>query len=137
MPNYTFNMLDNGKMPEGMKATLSNVLPTYAGKKIRMSIGEAKEKRSLDQNSYYWAAVVPHIRNARFETGDPLTMEQVHEDLLSQFAPLVTVRLLDGTTRTRPMRSKEMSVEQMANYITAITAYMVAYGNPIKEPKDE
>jgi len=124
-------MLENGKMPEGMKATLLNVFPSYAGKKIKLSIAEAKEKRSLDQNAYYWTAIVPHVRKVRFDMGDPLSIDQVHEDLLKQFAPVVSGKDLMGGQYARPKRSKEMSVAEMAEYITAITATMAQFGNPV------
>lgn len=118
-------------MPDGMRSTLANVFPSYAGKKIKLSIAEAKEKRSLDQNSYYHVAIVPHVRYARFEMGDPLSIDAVHEDLLKQFAPTVTVKGLDGSLYTRPMRSKEMSVSEMAIYITAISGVMATMGYPV------
>lgn len=131
MSTYTFCMLETGKMPDGMRTTLANVFPSYAGKKIRLSIDEAKEKRSNDQNSYYWSAIVPFVRYARFEMGDPLSLNAVHEDLLKQFAPTVTVRGLNGEAYTRPMRSKEMTVSQMAAYITAISGTMASMGYPV------
>lgn len=131
MATYSFSMLENGRMPEGMRATLKNVFPSYAGKKIKLSISESKEKRSLDQNSLYWVSIVPHVRKARFDMGDPLSIEQVHEDLLSQFAPTVESARLDGSVYVRPMRSKEMSVPQMAIYMTAITGFIAGLGYPV------
>lgn len=131
MAIYTFIVSENGKFPEGIRETLAKVIPSFAGKKVRMSIAEAQEKRSLDQNSYYWAAIVPAVRTARLEAGDPLSLDAVHEDLLKQFAPLIECKDLKGVIYTRPMRSKEMSVRQMAEYITAITGVMAEFGNPI------
>lgn len=136
MSTYTFCMLPDGKMPDGMRMTLSNIFPSYAGKKIKLSISEAKEKRSLDQNSMYWAAIVPHVRKSRFDMGDPLSIEQVHEDLLAQFSPLVNGRVLKGSLYSRPMRSKEMSVEEMATYITAIIGFMATIGYPVPVHED-
>lgn len=123
----------DGKLPEGIRQTLANIIPSYAGKQITLTIAEKKEKRSLDQNSYYWVAIVPAVRAARLEMGDPLSMESVHEDLLAQFAPTVQGKKADGSVYTRPMRSKEMSVAQMAEYMTAITACMAEFGYPIQQ----
>lgn len=131
MRNLTFKVLDTGKLPEGVKHTLSVLFPTYAGKVLRLSISEAKDKRSLDQNSYYWVAIVPHMRKYRFECGDALSIEQVHEDMLEQFAPLVTAKRPDGRLYTRSKRSKEMDVSEMAQYITAITAWLATEGWPV------
>ncbi len=131
MTTYTFCMLENGKMPDGMRATLANVFPSYAGKKIKLSVSEAKEKRSLDQNSYYWVSIVPHVRKARFDMGDPLSIDQVHEDLLGQFSPTIGAKKIDGSVYARVKRSKEMTVNEMANYITAITGFMASIGYPV------
>lgn len=127
----TFKVLDTGKLPEGIKHTLSVLFPAYAGKTLRLSISEAKEKRSLEANAYYWVAIVPHMRKFRFECGDALSIEQVHEDMLAQFAPTVTGKRPDGTLYTRPMRSKEMSVSEMAQYINCITAWLATEGWPV------
>lgn len=129
--SYTFYITEAGKLPEGIKVTLANVIPSMAGKRVKLSISEAKEKRSLDQNSYYWVAIVPHVRKVRFDMGDPLSIEAIHEDLLNQYAPTVICRRMNGSVYTRPKRSKEMTVPEMAEYMTAITATMAQFGEPI------
>lgn len=129
----TLNLVvqDNGMLPEGLRKTVSNILHSFSGKKVKLTIIEAKEKRTLDQNSYYWGVIVPHIRKVRYDMGDPLTKDQVHEDLLEQFAPSTSCKRLDASFYSRPMRSKEMSVEQMAAYITAITGTIAEFGHPV------
>ena len=131
MKQFSFQVQDNGKLTDISRQIMANIIATLAGKRIKISVSEWKEKRSLDQNALYWAAIVPHVRKVRFDNGDPLTTEQVHEDLLAQFAPSVTMKRMDSTVYTRPMRSKEMSVPEMAAYITAITETMAAFGFPV------
>ncbi|MBP7662306.1 MAG: recombination protein NinB [Shewanella sp.] len=131
MKTFSFQVQDNGKLTDISRQIMANIIATLAGKRIKISVSEWKEKRSLDQNALYWAAIVPHVRKVRFDNGDPLTTEQVHEDLLAQFAPSVTMKRMDSTVYTRPMRSKEMSVPEMAAYITAITETMAAFGFPV------
>ena len=131
MPTYTFIVQPDGKLPIGMKETLGRVIPSYAGKKVRLGLEEARDKRSLDQNAYYWAAIVPHVRMVRLEMGDPVTIEHTHEDLLAEFAPTVTSKKTNGASYVRPMRSKEMNVKQMADYITAVTAVMAQMQYPV------
>jgi len=129
----SFRIQPDGKLFPGTREMLSRLFPMYADKLIRLTIEEAKEARSLSQNAYYWVAVIPAVRAYRLELGDPLSKEQIHEDLLAQFAPMVTGKRLDGTIYTRPMRSKEMSLSQMAAYLTAITGWMATEGYPILE----
>lgn len=131
MKTYSFQVQDNGKLTDASRQIMANIIATLAGKRIKISVSEWKEKRSLDQNALYWAAIVPHVRKVRFDMGDPLSIEQVHEDLLSEYAPTVVCKRMDGTTYTRPMRSKEMSVPEMAAFITAVTHCMSSFGYPV------
>lgn len=137
MTTLTFCMMPDGKLPIGIRESLAKLFPPLAGKKLRLTIDEAREKRSLDQNAYYWAAIVSHVRQVRFDNGDPVSEDKCHEDLLEEFAPRVECKKLTGGTYARPMRSKEMSVPQMAEYITAITASMANFGNPIPLNEDQ
>lgn len=131
MTTLYFKMLDNGKLPESIKQNLIDVLPEYAGKEISITIQEKKKKRNLDQNSYYWYQIIPHVREVRFSNGDPTTDEAVHEDLLTEFAPRVEAVGIKTMQGKRPMRSKEMSVNEFSQYVTAITAAMADFGNPV------
>lgn len=131
MNTIYITMLDDGKLPENGKTALASLLPSYAGKEISIVVQEKKEKRNLGQNSYYWSIIVPHVRKVRLDHGDPVTDEAVHEDLLCEFAPrkeAVGIKTMQGK---RPMRSKEMSVKEFSDYVTAITAAMSAFGSPI------
>jgi hypothetical protein len=136
MTTYTFCMNEDGKMPVGIKETLARLFPSLAGKKIRLSIEEAKDKRSLDQNAYYRGFVLTHVRHVRLENGDPVSLDQAHEDLLEQFSPRVEGKTLLGKPYSRAKRTHEMNVEEMANFITVITATMADFGNPMPIRED-
>lgn len=131
MHPLSFKVLENGRLPEGIKESLKWIFPSFAGKKIRLSIEESKEKRSLDQNSYYRGVVLPHVRKVRFEVGDPVNIDAVHEDLIKSFAPVINAKNMYGKAYTRPMRTHEMSVNEMAQFITAISAVMAQFGSPV------
>lgn len=127
----SFYITPEGKLPDTIRVRLQQVIPTFAGKRMTLELKEYQEKRSLDQNALLWSKINPHVRMVRFNFGDPVTMEQVHEDLLAEFAPTVECKKLDGTLYSRPMRSKEMSVKQFNDYVTAICARMAEFGEPI------
>lgn len=131
MANYSFYMGMDGKLPMGMKQTLAYVLPAYAGQKVSLSISPAKEKRSLDQNDYYRGYVLTHVRRVRLENGDAVTLDAAHEDLLEEFAPRVEGVTLKGKQYSRAKRTHEMSAPEMSEFITAITARMAEFGEPI------
>lgn len=131
MRPFNFQVQEDGKLTQFSRQLCANAIADFAGKWIQLTIGERAEKRSLDQNAYYWTAIAPHVRKVRFDMGDPVTIEQTHEDLLEEFAPRVTGTRLDGSTYSRPMRSRHMSVGHMADFITAITARMAEMGEPV------
>lgn len=131
MTTLTFCILDNGRLPEGIRETLARIFPSFAGKKMRLVIEEAKDKRSLGQNSYYRGFILPHVRQVRFKNGDPVSLDNAHEDLLEEFAPRVTGVTLLGKKYGRAKRTHEMNVTEMAEFITAITARMAQFNDPV------
>lgn len=135
MTTLTFQMQQDGKLPVGIRETLARRLPEFAGKKLRFTFEEAGEKRSLDQNSYLYGVVEPHVRTVRMEGGDPVSLKKVHEDLIEEFAPMIEGTKLDGSKHMRHKRTHEFSVSEMADYITAISARMAEFGNPVPTEK--
>lgn len=133
--SYSFFVTDQGMLPTSIRQTLANVVPLFKGMKVKLTIALHKDKRSLSQNDYYHAAVIPAVRLARFDMGDPVTLDECHEDLLAQFAPAVTARKSDGGAYARPKRSKELNTEEFANYITAIQGFFGQLGHIIPEAK--
>lgn len=131
MPKLFFKVLEGGKLPDGIKQSLLMILPELAGKEVYLEITEKKEKRNNPQNSYYWSQIIPHVRKVRAELGDPVSEETVHEELLHEFAPRVEGKAIKTDYGNRPMRSKEMSVKEFSEYVTAITAAMAAFGHPV------
>lgn len=129
--SYSFWMREDGKLPDSMKVTLARIFPSYAGKKISLDIHEAKDKRSLDQNSYYRGYILTHVRQVRFDNGDPISLDKAHEDLLEEFAPRIEGKMLAGKIYTRAKRTHEMDVKEMSDFVTAITATMANFGYPV------
>lgn len=120
MPQFTCIITPDGKLPSGIASTLTSRLKELAGKKAVIKLEEAKDKRSNDANAFYWSCVVPLVRQFRLEQGDAVSLEDVHEDLLSEFSSLVERKMMDGTVKLVPKRSKHMTVEEFHKYILAI-----------------
>lgn len=126
---FTFMVDSKGVIPEGARKTCVNAIAQFAGKKIHITIAEAKDKRSLNQNALYWE-LVEHVRAVRADHGDVMSEDEVHEALLEQFAPRTESKGMDKNTYIRPVRSSAMNVEMMNDYITSIIAYMANAGFP-------
>lgn len=137
MTPLSFWVTPEGTLPIGIKESLKRIIPAYAGKKMRLTLQEVKDKRSLSANNYYWVAIVHHVRQVRFDNGDPVSIEQCHEDLLAEFSPRIVRKYISNKGEYLPKRSKEMNVKEFADYITAITAAMAAFGSPVPMREEE
>lgn len=120
MPQFTFYVSESGRLPQGIASTLTARLKELANKKCTIKLEEAKDNRSLDANAFLWGVVYETIRQFHLDQGSSYTIEQIHESCLEDFSPKVEIRLIDGSTKLVPKRSKHMTVEEFHKYILAI-----------------
>lgn len=123
----SFYILESGKLPEGIKATLARVIPTLAGKKVKLELVEADDKRTLSQNAFYWTAIIPSIRDYLMREGETkhLSDDYIHyKILLPTYAPRFTAEGLDKVEREGIITSSQMTKKQFSEYILKIEADM-------------
>ena len=77
--------ISQGKLPTSVKRDIQQFLLENEGKLIELTLKKARSKRSEQQNSYYWAAVIPIIRQALKDLGHKLTAEDTHFFLKQKF----------------------------------------------------
>ncbi len=128
---FSFTVTDQGKLPDGIRRDLAHVIPQYAGKHMRIILEEVGEKRSLKQNDSYRASILPHVRKVMMECGDARSLDHWHEVLIEEFSPTIQVTLMNGEVKMRPLRTHEMTKEQMSTFITSIIAEMASRGYPV------
>lgn len=84
-PKYTGtgNVTHDGKLilPREIIAGLHEL----TGRRVRVSVEDAANKRSDNQNAYYWAAIVTPITDRFNDLGERFTTETVHEILKYKF----------------------------------------------------
>ena len=79
----------------------------------RVSIKPYRQKRTLDQNSYYWAAIVTPFKEWLTENwGQTVTLEQAHDTLK---LALLEVPRVQGIMMMP--RSRTLDIEQFSEYI--------------------
>lgn len=79
-----------------------------------VEIKEFKHDRTLRQNAYYWKI----LEIIGEELG--YYKNELHEVFLDQFAPVQTLRNLEGKPVQKPVRTSQMDVGQMKQYIDQI-----------------
>lgn len=96
-----------------------------------------KRTRSLDQNAYYWAAVVtPFTDWLREVYGDSqIDKEQAHEMLKVKILGLQE-KEIDGETISLIPRSKTLTVEEFSEYIEKCAAWLAEFCEIIVIPSE-
>jgi hypothetical protein len=86
--------------------------------------------RSLEQNSYYWVAVVaPFVEWLKEHYGDPhITAEQAHE--------MLKVKILGLQHGVLVPRSKTLDVEEFSHYIEGAAAWLAEFCEIVVIPSD-
>jgi hypothetical protein len=76
---------ENGTIKRN-RQTLVDALKSFEGKEIRITVERNRNKRSTDQNRYYWGVIVSIWRGLfRDEWGDILSPDETHERLKELF----------------------------------------------------
>ncbi len=94
-------------------------LAALEGKDVAVTVEKERTQRSKNQNSWYWAAVVPAVTEYLNEArGSSLSREQVHEVLKAAFIGTETTPL--GAV---PCSSAALDVEKFSTYCERIRAH--------------
>jgi len=108
--------IKDGKVTIGSEQ-LKGAIRNLSNGEYAVEISEWKDDRSLRQNALYWKWL-GIIGN---EIG--YHKNEMHEIFLEKFAPIKTMRNLEGKPVQKPTRTSEMKVEQMSDYMTAIDRF--------------
>lgn len=98
-----------------------------------------KRTRSLDQNAYYWAAVVqPFTDWLRLNYGDSkIDKEQAHEMLKVKILGLTEKQIPNsGESVTIIPRSKTLTVEEFSEYIEKCAAWLAEFCEIVVVPSE-
>lgn len=74
------------KLPRSL---IEGAAARFAGKEVNVTIEEVSERRSEDQNAYYWVAIVNPICDKWNDLGERLLPDTVHEILKYKFLRVV------------------------------------------------
>ena len=77
--------VNNGNLKRN-RGEITNALKSFEGKTIKLTIEKLVNKRSNNQNSYYWAVVIPILKDAILnEWGEVWSKEKTHDFCKMQF----------------------------------------------------
>ena len=90
---------------------------------------EKADKRSNEQNRYYFGIVVPVLQNAFKDYGHQLTKEETHDFLKGKFNYLEIVNDEIGEFITIPKTTTGLNKEQFSEYIEKIQIWAAQFLN--------
>lgn len=88
-----------------------------------------KNKRSLQQNAYYWSCVVAMVHEGLRDMGNDVSLQETHEWLKYKFNAKEIVNTIVGEVEQVPMSTTELNKEDFAAYIEKIQQFAAEYLN--------
>lgn len=122
---------DREKIAANLHAFVMKALP---GKRLKVTVEEAKKRRSDDQNRYLWGCVYPTILKSGQLEG--WTAEDLHEFFLGEVFGWETVTGF-GRKRMRPIRrSSGLSTTEFSDFVSRIQQRMAEVGVYVPDPNE-
>lgn len=106
----------NGKLTRNRKLIM-DVIASFDGKVIEITIQKKRKQRSNPQNRFYWGLIIPIWRNLLLnEWGEVHTNESTHEFLKMNFGYNERVDESTGEIFRSPRSTTENSTVEMEEY---------------------
>ena len=119
----------NGNLSTTRKR-IKEVLNSFEGKEITLTIQKKKKRRSNAQNAYYWGVVIPLMAEAvKNEWGELLSYEKCHEFFKMRFLFTERVNHDTGEIIKIPKSTTENTTSDQEDYHTEIRHFMFEYFN--------
>lgn len=99
----------------------------FDGKHVQFEVTLPRNKKSVQQNKYYWGAIVPFIQKVFADAGKNMRNVEVHYVLSAQFLPEKppVVNPLTGEVSTVRYRYSELTTKGFSAYFDAIGAFLL------------
>jgi hypothetical protein len=132
-----YSHIENGQLSDHAQVALAAELAHHDGKDIELAISRKRKKRSLNQNQYYWAVVVPLIRAMMEEYGNELDDEETHS-FLKEHVGKLTSSVVDSVGRRLAVvkSSASLSTAEFEAYLLKVTAWAAQEGVIIPSPNE-
>jgi len=118
---------------------LQDVIKSFEGKTITITIEKAKKKRSNPQNNFLWGIVYPVMQQALKDAGNLMPINDVHELLKLRFLKeTIMLNEQTGEVIERVKSTTELSTTGFMDYIAEIQSFAMEYFNTtIPNPTDD
>lgn len=121
--------VEKGKL-QSNRDFISEAINTFEGKNIILTIEEQKNKRSNQQNAFYFGIVIGIMQLAFKETwGEFYSATEVHEALKSKYCFKEQINENTGEIISIPMSTTNFTTIEWEEYIDKIRAFAMEWFN--------
>jgi hypothetical protein len=114
----------DGRLPEAHAKRIGATIRAFDGKRVVITVAEAKKTRTSPQNRYYWGCVVKLITDAFRDAGNMVNAEDVHDFLKQHVGKLSQVLVTtDGEVFWGPGSTTKLTTSEFSDYIEAVKAW--------------
>lgn len=135
-----------GKVEENGVFTIHNRnafirdLVVFRGKRVQITVEKVRSKRSIFQNSFYWAVVCPCVQLGLYEAGwsEIKTPVNAHDRMKELFLKKSVVNEKTGEVHESIGSTKELTKSEFMDYIAEIQQWAAEYlGVVIPDPNEQ
>lgn len=102
------------------------------------TIEKKKSKRSDPQNKYYWAVVVPIVRQVLIYLGNYTTLEIAHEFIKSEFNNIPIINEKSGIIMNVPQSTTQLTKSRFSEMVAEIQVWCMEWGNTyLPDPNEQ
>lgn len=119
VPIFRAVVNEKGQLTPKEVGRWAGYLARLRGKHVEVTVRPERKRRSLNQNSWYWVAIVPAVQEFLSEgRAFPLSEDQTHTILKSAF-----IGVEDTALGPVACESKTLTTEQFSTYCEQIRAH--------------
>lgn len=132
-----YSRIKEGHLSDQAEIMFWAALATHEDKDIEILIQRKRQKRSLNQNAYYWSVVVPMCRDLLESYGNELDDEETHSFLKEHIGKL-TASVVDAEGKRKAIvkSSAALTTAEFEAYILKITAWAAGESVLIPQPNE-
>ena len=137
MSKEIFIRIDDSKQWNNTKV-LWDYLRTLGNGKYKITISKA-DKRSLQQNNYYWEILDEYVQPLLYELGweHVKNKEAAHEFMCSLFLKVSDVNIQTGEMKERIRSTTELTKIEFSTYLEEIWKWAAEFGVVIPSPNEQ
>lgn len=116
----TTGTITNGELKIHHRRKFDEALQTMSDGRVTVTIEKIYNKRTVNQNAYYWGVVLEMYWNGLQALGWEITKAETHEYLIQRFGKKSVTNEKTGEIMDVPLRTSEMRTIEMMEYFTQI-----------------